>query len=62
MSRGGKRADSGRKKLSEERKRVQVSLSVSPETKRRITELRERKVKVGEVIDELVRQYCEEET
>ena len=60
-TRGGARPGSGRKPSSLEKKRVQVSISVSPQTKRMIDELRERKVKVGQVVDELIRQYFEDE-
>lgn len=58
---GGARPGSGRKSMLQEKKRVQVSISVSPETARMLTELRRRKVKVGLVMDELIRQYFEDE-
>lgn len=58
---GGARPGSGRKPTSQEEKRVQISISVSPETKRMIDELRRRKVNVGQVEDELIRQYFEDE-
>ena len=58
-TRGGSRPGSGRKPAVQEKKRVQISISVSPETKRMVDELRGRKIKVGQVIDELVRQYFE---
>ena len=60
-TRGGARPGSGRKSASQEEKRVQISISVSPETKTMIQELRMRKVKVGQVMDELIRQYFEDE-
>lgn len=47
--------------MLQEKKRVQVSISVSPETARMLTELRRRKVKIGLVMDELIRQYFEDE-
>lgn len=59
-TRGGSRPGSGRKSASQE-KRGQISISVSPETRRMIEELRRRKVKVGQVVDELIRQYFEDE-
>lgn len=59
-TRGGARPGSGRKPAVEEKKRSQISISVSPETKRMIDELRRRKIKVGQVIDELIRQYFED--
>ena len=60
-TRGGSRPGCGRKAAIQEKKRIQISISVSPETKRRIGELRGRKVKVGQVVDELIRQYFEDE-
>ena len=56
-TRGGSRPGSGRKPAVQEKKRIQISISVSPETKRVIDEMRKRKVKVGQVVDELIRQY-----
>ena len=58
---GGSRPGCGRKPVVQENKRSQISISVSPETKRMIDELRRRKVKVGQVVDELIRQYFEDE-
>lgn len=60
-TRGGARPGCGRKPAVKEKKRSQISISVSPETKRMIDELRRRKVKVGQVMDELIRQYFEDE-
>ena len=60
-TRGGSRPGSGRIPAAQEKKRIQISISVSPETKRMIDELRRRKVKVGQVVDELIRQYFEDE-
>lgn len=57
MTSGGKRIGSGRHAVAEEEKRVQISISVSPETKRLISELRKKGVKVGPLIDELLRQH-----
>ena len=59
-TRGGSRPGCGRKPSVQE-KRCQISISVSPETKGMIDEMRKRKVKVGKVIDELIRQYFEDE-
>lgn len=56
-TRGGSRPGSGRKPAVQEKKRIQISISVSPETKSVIDEMRKRKVKVGQVVDELIRQY-----
>lgn len=60
-TRGGSRPGCGRKPAVHEKKRSQISISVSPETKRMIDEMRKRKVKVGQVVDELIRQYFEDE-
>ena len=60
-TRGGTRPGCGRKPAIQEKKRIQISISVSPETKRMIDEMRKRKVKVGQVVDELIRQYFEDE-
>ena len=60
-TRGGSRPGCGRKPAVQEKKRIQISISVSPETKRMMDELRRRKVKVGQVVDELIRQYFEDE-
>ena len=60
-TRGGSRPGCGRKSAVQGKKRCQISISVSPETKRMIDEMRKRKVKVGQVVDELIRQYFEDE-
>ena len=60
-TRGGSRPGSGRKPVIKVKKRIQISISVSPETKRMIDEMRKRKVKVGQVVDDLIRQYFEDE-
>ena len=60
-TRGGPRPGCGRKPVVQEKKRSQISISVSLETKSMIDELRRRKVKVGQVVDELIRQYFEDE-
>lgn len=59
-TRGGSRPGSGRKSAAQEDKRVQISISVSPKTQRRIEELRTKKVKVGRLVDELISRYCAE--
>lgn len=55
--RGGFRPGSGRKPAAQETKRVNISISVSPDTKKKIEELRSRNIKVGQVLDDLIRQY-----
>ena len=59
-NRGGSRPGSGRRPAVQGKKRIQISISVSPETKRMIDELRKRRVKVGQVVDELIHQYFED--
>ena len=59
-NRGGSRPGSGRKPAVQDSKRIQISISVSPETKGMIDEMRKRRVKVGQVVDELIRQYFED--
>ena len=56
-TRGGSRPGCGRKPAVQGKKRSQISISVSSETKRIIDEMRKRKVKVGQVVDDLIRQY-----
>lgn len=56
-TRGGARPGSGRKSISQERKRVQITISISPETKARIDTMRAKGIKVGVVLDDLIRQY-----
>ena len=60
-TRGGLRPGCGRKPAVQEKKRIQISISVSPETKGMIDKMRKKKVKVGQVVDELIRQYFEDE-
>ena len=60
-NRGGSRPGSGRKPAVQEKKRIQISISVDPETKGMINEMRKRKVKIGPVVDELIREYFEDE-
>ena len=59
-TRGGSRPGSGRKPAVQEKKRIQISISVSPETKGIINEMRKRKVKIGQVVDEVIHQYFED--
>ena len=54
-TRGGSRPGSGRKPAVQEKKRCQISICISPEAKRMIDEMRKRKVKVGQVVDDLMR-------
>ena len=56
-TRGGSRPGCGRKPAVQGKKRCQISISVSPKTTRMIDEMRRRKVKVGQIVDDLSRQY-----
>lgn len=60
-TRGGSRPGCGRKPAAQEKKRIQISISVSPETKEIINEMRKRKVKIGQVVDEVIHKYFEDE-
>ena len=60
-TRGGSRPGCGRNPAVQGKKRCQISISVTPEAKRMIDEMRKRKVKVGQVVDELIRQCFEDE-
>ena len=60
-TRGGSRPGRGRKHVVQEKKRIQISISVSPETKGIINEMRKRKVKIGQVVDEVIHKYFEDE-
>lgn len=59
MTSGGRREGAGRPTLDKKKKRVLVTLSVAPETQAMLNQLRERNIKVGQVVDDLVRQYFE---
>ena len=60
-TRGGSRPGCGRKPAVQEKKRSQISISVSPETNGIINEMRKRKVKIGQVVDEVIHKYFEDE-
>lgn len=57
MTSGGKRLGSGRKPFPPEEKRVRLCLTVAPETKRAIEQLKADGVKVGVLIDDLIGAY-----
>lgn len=54
MTSGGKRPGAGRKAIPQEQKRVQVSVTVSPETKAKIAQLRREGVQVSRRLHVLV--------
>lgn len=51
---GGKRPGAGRKMMTPGEKRVQFSISVSPETRRKAADLRKAGIKIGLEIDKLI--------
>lgn len=54
-NRGGKREGAGRKALSPDLKRVQLSVYIRPETKEKLSVLTEtHRIKIGEEVDKLV--------
>jgi hypothetical protein len=60
MSRGGRRAGAGRPAVAEDKKRVQLSLSVSPETREWMqTQSREQGVTMGVVLEVLIDTFKE---
>lgn len=63
--RGGKRPNAGRPAIAEHKKRVQLSVSVSQETKEWMqTQSREQGVPMGVILEELIESFednCREE-
>lgn len=58
MSRGGRREGAGRPAVRQEGKRVQLSISVSVETREWLREAAEQMgERMGEVVDSLVQHY-----
>ena len=58
MASGGKREGSGRKAIHPSEKRVQMSVSVSPETKERLASLRQEGNVIGKLIDQWTEDFC----
>ena len=58
--RGGKRANAGRPRIHPEGNRVQMSLSVSPVTKKNATTMREAGIPVTRKIEEYIEQMMAE--
>lgn len=56
--RGGKREGAGRPAIDQKEKRVQVSISVSPNTKRKISAMRKDGIQVNAYIEQLVDDLC----
>lgn len=57
-NRGGRRPGAGRKSVAN--KRVQVCVSVTQETKEKMAFLREKGIRIGRFVDELVEGLIEE--
>ena len=60
MTYGGKRPGAGRKPMIPGEKKVQMTITILPKTRERIRLMRKRGIKIGEVVDEVVEQYCED--
>ena len=57
MARGGKREGAGRPFLDDPRdKKVQVSVTIHPNTKIKISALKEHGIKIGKIVDEAVNE------
>ena len=55
MARGGKREGAGRPFLADPRdKKVQISVTIHPNTKIKIAAMREHGIKIGKIVDEAV--------
>lgn len=54
MASGGKRPGAGRKPINPKEKKVQVSISVSPDTKDTIRELREKGYDVNKYVESCI--------
>lgn len=65
MSRGGRREGAGRPAMMEHEKRVQMSISVAPETKEWMHRMAEEQgVRMGVILEELIKHFedsCEKE-
>lgn len=53
---GGARAGAGRKTMAEDKRRVQVTIYVLPETKASLDRLKEKGVTAGQLLDDYIRQ------
>lgn len=57
MARGGKREGAGRPLLDDPRdKKVQISVTIHPNTKIKINALKEHGIKIGKIVDEAVNE------
>ena len=55
--RGGARPGAGRKPIASEEKRVAVTVKVSPETRKKIIEIKARGYKKGRILDRAVEEF-----
>ena len=58
MPRGGRHPGSGRKKMKPEDKRVNVTLSVSPDVRKLITVLQEDGINISREFGNMITNYC----
>lgn len=58
MASGGKREGAGRPTIAPKEKRVQISISVDPNTKVKISTMRKDGVKIGKLVDMAVNDAC----
>ena len=57
MASGGKRPGAGRPTLSDPRdKKIQISVTIHPNTKIKINALKEHGIKIGKIVDEAVNE------
>ena len=56
MPRGGARAGAGRKTIADDKRRVQMTIYVLPETKASLDRLKEKGVTAGQLLDGYIRQ------
>lgn len=51
---GGTRTGAGRPVVRSAEKRVSVTMSVAPETEKKIKELRKKGIKIGKIVDDMI--------
>lgn len=56
---GGKRAGAGRKPMTEEKKKVQVTIYLKPETKEMLKDLSKDNEPMGDLIERLVNEHLQ---
>lgn len=61
MASGGKRDGSGRKSVHPTEKRVQMCITIAPETRDRLLTLRKKGQPIGRLIDRWTEDFCNKE-